>query len=79
MYADAAYAVALGVLLVVHSIALDWIGVMMCLWAQRHGCEVELELRNTKHRLRFRSRPQRAKGKTRHAKRARHRGRKRHD
>jgi hypothetical protein len=55
MHADATCAVAIGVVLMVRSIALDCVVVMMCHWAQRHGREAQLELRHAKHRLRFRS------------------------
>lgn len=53
MQAEAAYAVALGIVLLVRSVALDCFGVMMCLRAQRRGCKVCLELEHAGHRLRF--------------------------
>jgi hypothetical protein len=55
MPADATYLVAIGVLVLLRSIALDLAGVMMCLRAQRRGDEATLELQHAQHRFRFHS------------------------
>lgn len=53
MHAVATYVVAVGVLLRFDSIALDWVGVMMCHWAQRHGQDAELNIQHGRHRFHF--------------------------
>jgi hypothetical protein len=59
LYAVATCLVAVGGawLLRLDRIAKDWVLVMMCHWAQRHGQDAEMSSQHGKHRLYFRTEP----------------------
>jgi hypothetical protein len=57
LYAVAACSVAVGVgwLWKLHWIALDWVGVVMCLRAQRRGLKIVMKTQHGKHCFYFRT------------------------